>query len=86
MVWGDRKLQGPEERRALKLSMPPGLSRWVLNFTVLEHEFRVATVGRVAACAPMGKQLSPNRPPVAPACDIDRRERSTAGQNHIADV
>jgi hypothetical protein len=49
MAWGDRELQGPEERRALKLPIPPGLSRGTLNLTVPEDEFRMATVGRVAS-------------------------------------
>jgi hypothetical protein len=38
MAWGYRELRGPEERRASKLPIPPGLSRSMLNLTVLEDE------------------------------------------------
>ena len=45
---GYRKLRGPEEQ-GLAASYAPGLSRCVLNLTVLEDEFRVATSGRSGA-------------------------------------
>src|ERR1700722_824416 len=43
MARGDGELQGPEERRASKLSIAPRHSGCTLNFTVSEAEFRVAT-------------------------------------------
>ena len=43
MARGDGELQGPEERRASKLSIAPRHSGCTLNFTVSEDEFRVAT-------------------------------------------
>jgi hypothetical protein len=47
MSYGDRQVQGTEDRSALKLPIPVGLSSWALNVTVtvleLEDEFRMAT-------------------------------------------
>jgi len=42
-----------EERMssASTLPVPVGLSGWTLNLTVLDDEFRMATIGRVASCA-----------------------------------
>jgi hypothetical protein len=58
MAWGDRKRQGPEERRALTLPVPPGRSDGTLNLTVPEDEFRVAALGRVASSALVGRKDS----------------------------
>jgi hypothetical protein len=44
MAWRHRNLQGPEERRALKLPIPPVLSHSTLELTVLEEQFRVAAI------------------------------------------
>jgi hypothetical protein len=38
MAWGDREFRGPEERRASKLPVPPGLSRGTLKLTVPDDE------------------------------------------------
>ncbi len=48
MAWGDGKLQGTEERSALKLPIPLGLACGTFNLTVLDDEFRMASIGRVA--------------------------------------
>ena len=47
-----------------------------LKLAVLEDEFRMASVGRVASCALVGRKIrmSPQHPSVAPACDFDRLE------------
>jgi len=43
-------------------------SRGTLKLTVLEDEYRMATVGRVAAYALVGRKIRCHRrPPVAPA-------------------
>ena len=46
MAERNRQLQGTEERSALKLPIPLGLSYATLNFTVLEDESPMATIGR----------------------------------------
>jgi hypothetical protein len=60
---------------ASKLPVPPGLSGSTVKLSVLEDEFRMATVGRVASCALVGWKIRCRpAPPIAPACDIDRLE------------
>ena len=54
MSYGNRELQGTEERSALKLPIPVGLSSWTLNLTVPEDEFRIATIGQAVSQAVAG--------------------------------
>jgi hypothetical protein len=45
MACGDGKLRGTEAHSASKLPIPVGLSGSTVDLTVLEDEFRIATIG-----------------------------------------
>jgi hypothetical protein len=65
---GDRERRGTEESQCLDAPYPPGPSGWTLNVTVLEDEFRVASV----SLASWHENHVSRTPAVEPACDVDR--------------
>jgi hypothetical protein len=77
MAWEDMELRGPEERRASKLHIPPGLSRGPLKFTVPEDEFRVG-------CHRLGGLMRIRRPQrqvstLTGSAGVNRRKRLAQG-------
>src|SRR5258706_388558 len=82
MAWADGKLQGTEERSALKLPNPPGRSRWTLNLTVRMSLEWPPSVGWPRAH--VGRQIRCHQhPPVTSACDIDRPAFSPGGVGRL---